>query len=214
MESVGEHMRGPMVRRSRTATRRSAALVAGGWLWIAAGCGYNFAGTGNRLPADVHTISIGPIQNSTREVGLDKQLSEALEDEVVSRGRLKVVPQGQGEAVLAGTIRNYLNRPISFSARDEALQYQASLDVDLELRRTDNGKLLWKSQGQRAAQDYSAVPGVVVTTSSQFQSTTLNPQNVNQFTDISLSESQRRQANEAMIETLARDVYNQMMEDF
>jgi len=193
---------------------RNRTIVAVALFWLAGGCGYNFAGTGNRLPTDVHTISLGPLRNATREIGFEKQLLEELEDEVSSRGRLKVVPQGQGEVSLSGTIRDYLNRPVSFSARDEAVQYQVSVAVDLELRRADNGKLLWKSQGQREAQDYSAVPGVVVTSSSQFQSTTLNTQNVSQFTDIALSESERRQANEALIERLARDVYNQMMEDF
>jgi hypothetical protein len=166
------------------------------------------------MPSDVHTISLGPLQNATREIGIEKQLLEALEDEVTGRGRLTVVPQGQGDVALAGKIRDYLNRPVSFNAQDEVLQYQASVAVDLELRRTDNGKLLWKSQGQREVQDYSAVPGVVVTSSSRFQSNTLNTQNVNQFTDIALSESQRRQANEALVETLARDIYNRMMEDF
>lgn len=189
-------------------------ITATSCLWLGAGCGYNFAGIGNRLPADVRTISLGPIQNTTREIGIEKQLLEALEDEVSSRGRLEVVAQGQGEVVLSGIVRDYLNRPVAFNARDEALQYQASVSVDLELRRRDNGKLLWKTAGQRETQDYSAVPGVVVTTSSQFQKNTLNAQNVSQFTDIQLSEGQRRQANEALIETLARELYNQMMEDF
>ncbi len=180
----------------------------------AAACGYNFAGTGNRLPADVHTISLGPLQNATREIGLEKQLLESLEDEVTSRARLKVAPSGQGDVILSGVVRDYVSRPSSFSSRDEALEYQAIVAVDLELRRRDNGKLLWKTVGLREVQTYSAVPGVVVTSSSQFQRSTLNAQNVTQFTDIQLSEGQRREANERMIETLARDVYNQMMEDF
>jgi len=199
------------MKRRGPGNRAIVAVVLSG---LVAGCGYHFAGIGNRMPSDVHTISLGPLQNTTREVGLDRGLLEALEDEVTSRGRLKVVPQGQGDVALSGKIRDYLNRPVSFNAKDEVLQYRASVAVDLELRRTDNGKLLWKSLGQLEAQDYSAVPGVVVTSSSQFQSTTLNTQNVNQFTDISLSESQRRQANEALVESLARDVYNRMMEDF
>lgn len=199
---------------------RAAALpilrfaVAGACLWLGSGCGYHFAGVGNRLPADVRTISLGPIQNTTREIGIEKQLLESLEDEVSSRGRLEVVPVGQGEVVLSGIVRDYGNRPVAFNAQDEALQYQASVSVDLELRRRDNGKLLWKTVEQRETQDYSAVPGVVVTSSSQFQRNTLNAQNVGQFTDIQLSEGQRRQANEALIEALARELYNQMMEDF
>ena len=195
-----------------TATR--SRLLAAASLWLLAGCGYNFAGTGNRLPPEIHTISFGPIQNATREVGIDKQLREAIEDEVTSRGRLEIVEVGLGDAVLSGIVRDYLSRPISFNSRDEALQYQASVAVDLDLRRRNDGKLLWKAVGQRGTQDFSAVPGVVVTSSSQFQQQTLDADNIGQLTDIQLSESQRRQANEALIEVLARDIYNQMMEDF
>jgi lipopolysaccharide assembly LptE-like protein len=189
-------------------------LVVAAGLVLVAGCGYNFAGVGNRLPPEIHSVTLGPIQNATREVGINKQLLEALEDEVTSHGRLNVVPAGQGDAVLTGTVHDYVSRPISFNAQDEALQYQAVLFVDLELRRRDNGKLLWKTINQRAAQEYSAVPGVVVTSSSQFQQGNLNAKNVPAFTDIQLSESSRRDANDRLVEQMSRDLYNQMMEDF
>jgi len=196
------------------AMRRLLRPVVLTCLCLASACGYNFAGTGSRVPTDVHTISLGPLQNATREIGIEKQLLESLEDEVSSRARLSVVPSGQGDVILSGVVRDYVSRPSSFSSRDEALEYQATVSVDLELRRRDNGKLLWKTIGQKETQTYSAVPGVVVTSSSQFQRSTLNAQNVTQFTDIQLSEGQRREANERLIEMLARDVYNQMMEDF
>jgi outer membrane lipopolysaccharide assembly protein LptE/RlpB len=191
------------------------ASIAASAVWLATGCGYHFAGTGNRLPPEIHTISLGPIQNMTREVGIEKTLLESLEDEVASHGRLEAVAAGApADASLTGSVREYNSRPVSFSSRDEALQYQISMSVDLELRRNDNGKLLWKAVGQREVQDFSAVPGVVVTSSSQFSQQTVNANNLQQFTDIQLSESTKRQANEQLIETLSRDIYNQMMEDF
>ncbi len=196
------------------ATRRRLPSIAASIVWLATGCGYHFAGTGNRLPAEVHTISLGPIQNMTREVGIEKVLLEALEDEVTSHGRLVPVTSGAADADLTGSVREYNSRPVSFSSRDTALQYQISMSVDLELRRRDNGKLLWKTVGHREVQDFSAVPGVVVTSSSQFSQQTVNANNLNQFTDISLSESTKREANERLIESLSRDVYNEMMEDF
>ncbi|MGH7858389.1 MAG: LPS assembly lipoprotein LptE [Candidatus Binatia bacterium] len=179
-----------------------------------AGCGYGFAGAVSRLPEDVHTISLGPIENQTRELGLEKAFLESLEDEIALRGRLEIVPPGQGDVILAGSIRAYGSHPVAFNSRDEALQYQLSVIVDMTLRRTSDQKLLWKTQGLREIQDYSAVPGVVVTSSSRFQRSTLNPQDLGRFTDIQVSEGQRREANERLIETLARNVYNQMMEDF
>jgi lipopolysaccharide assembly LptE-like protein len=202
----------PMKEMARATA--GAAFAVGACLWLLSGCGYRFAGTGNRLPTDVHTIGFGPVRNSTREVGIEKQFLEAFEDELVSRGRLSVVPANESDVVLSGTVRDYQSRPVAFSSNDVVLQYQASVAVDLELRRRDNGKLLWKTIGQRETQDYSAVPGVVVTSSSQFQRQTLNAKDLGQFTDIQLSEGQRREANEKLIETLSREVYNQMMEDF
>jgi hypothetical protein len=197
------------------AAGRRLPSIAASAVWLAMGCGYHFAGTGNRLPPEIHTISLGPIQNMTREVGIEKTLLESLEDEVASHGRLEAVAAGApADASLTGSVREYNSRPVSFSSRDEALQYQISMSVDLELRRNDNGKLLWKTVGQREVQDFSAVPGVVVTSSSQFSQQTVNANNLQQFTDIQLSESTKRQANEQLIETLSRDIYNQMMEDF
>ena len=177
-------------------------------------CGYQFAGAVTRLPPEIHTISLGPIQNTTREVGLEKALLESLEDEVTSRGRLEVVPAGQGDVALTGILRAYTTRPVAFSGRDEALQYQASVIVDLDLRRRDSGKLLWRVRGMREVQDYGAVSGVVVTSSSQFQKSTLSSSDLGRFTDIQLSEGQKREANERLLETLTRSIYNQMMEDF
>jgi len=196
------------------ATRRRFSSIAGGILWLPTGCGYHFAGTGNRLPPEIHTITLGPIQNMTREVGIEKALLEALEDEVASHGRLVPVTTRDGDAELTGSVREYNSRPVSFSSRDEALQYQISMSVDLELRRRDNGKLLWKTIGQREVQDFSSVPGVVVTSSSQFSQQTVNANNLQQFTDIQLSESTKREANERLIDSLSREIYNQMMEDF
>ena len=200
------------MKRESTRTRGPFAVALA--LGSLAGCGYQFAGTGNRLPPEIHTVSLGPIQNATREVGIEKQLLESLEDEVTSHGRLKVVPTGEGDAQLTGMVRYYISRPIGFNSNDEATLYQAIVAVDLDLRRRDNGKLLWKTVGQRETEDYSAIPGTVVTSSSQFQRSAVNVKSIPQFTDIQLSESTRRDANERLIEQLARDVYDSMMEDF
>ena len=178
------------------------------------GCGYGFAGTGTRLPAEVRTVSLGPIRNATREIGLEKRFLEAIEDEVSLRGRLDVVEGDGGDAIFTGALVHYETRPVAFNSRDEALQYQAVLTIDLELRRRADAKLLWQIRNYRAVEDYSAVPGVVVTSSSRFQKQTLNPGDLRLFTDVQLSEGQRREATDRLLENLARETYNQMMEDF
>ena len=195
---------------AKRAARGLVALFALGPL----GCGYQFAGTASRLADDVQTIAVGPILNGTREVGLERELVETIEDEIALRGRLRIAPPDQADVLLSGRMRSYDSQPVAYNANDEALLYQATLSVDLELRRRADGKLLWKTIGQRETANYGAVPGVVVTSSSQFQRSNLNARDVARFTDIQLAEGQRREANEVLVEDLAKTIYDQMMEDF
>lgn len=183
-------------------------------LLVLSSCGYHFAGAISRLPDDVQSISLGPIANRTAEVGIERELLEALEDEISLRGRLAIAPRGRADVELTGSIRGYENRPVAFNNRDEALQYQVAVSVTLALRRRGTRELLWKASDLREVEAYSTIPGVVVTSSSAFQQGSMRAENLGQFTDIQVSEGQRREANERVIEQLTRSIYNQMMEDF
>ena len=88
------------------------------------------------------------------------------------------------------------------------------LALDMELRRRTTGKIVWRVEGMRSVADYGTVGSVVVTTSSDFRRSTLDAQDLGNFTDIQLAEGRRRQAIDRLIAEIARDVYDQIMEDF
>jgi lipopolysaccharide assembly LptE-like protein len=192
--------------------RASAFLLA--TLLASAGCGYQFAAGGRTFDPGVHTIGVRAFTNETREIGVEKRLAMAIEREFVIRGPLKVTQADQGDLVLTGIVKVAEDRPVAFNRDDEVLIYQTVLALDLDLRRRDNGKLVWRVRGLRATDDYESVASVIVTTSSDFRKGTLNPEDLGGFTDIQLAETRRRQTLERMIGTLARDVYDQIMEDF
>jgi hypothetical protein len=179
-----------------------------------AGCGYHFAGGGRQFEPGVHTIGVRTFANETREIGVEKRLPMAIEREFVIRGPLKVVSPDEGDLVLTGTVRLAEDRPVAFNKDDEVLIYQTVLSLDLDLRRRDSGKAVWQVRGLRVADDYESVASVVVTTSSEFRSSTLNPADLGAFTDIQLAETRRRQMLDRIVGTLAHDVYEQIMEDF
>ena len=62
--------------------------------------------------------------------------------------------------------------------------------------------------------DFESVASVIVTTSSDFRSSTLNAEDLGAFTDIQLAESRRRETQTRLLQSLAHDVYDQIMEDF
>jgi hypothetical protein len=191
------------------------------------GCGYHLAGEHFGLPEDIRSVRIGAIENRSHEHGLEKSLAFALEREVHIRQRLRLeTDPGAGDAVLGGRIRSVQVRPVAFNADDQATRYEMVLVVDLALKRQSDGQVLWHVSGWREESEYATAAGVVVTSSSQFQQGTLdsanlrNPQLSPQFaqnqqsTSIQLAESERRSALGRLMTQAARDIYNQMVENF
>jgi len=193
---------------------RHRALAAVGLLWLS-GCGYHLAGESTSLPKDVRSVSIGKIENRSREFGLEKNLAFAFERELLRRGMLRVEsdPAG-GDAVITGTIRRFDTLPVSFDPNDQALQYQANLVVDLTLRRQRDGQVLWEVRGLREVEEYSVAANVVITSSTQFQRGQINPNDVAQLSDIQLAESEKRLAIDRLLVDAVRDAHDQMVEGF
>ena len=181
------------------------------FIFLAAGCGYQFSG-GGTLPQGVQKISLAEIDNETLEVGTEKQLQWALEQEFRKRGDT-IVDEG-GEGVLNVTMRQIELRPLSFDSRDQVLEYELVLLLDVQLTHRETGQLLWQANNMRVTTDYEAVPQVVVTTSPQFLEGNLNPEDLSGLTDIQFSETQRRIAVEYLFTMAAREVYLRLSENF
>jgi hypothetical protein len=178
-------------------------------------CGYTLAGTQTRVPGDIRSVSVGTFANNSREEGLDKILVFTFEREFYERGALPVREEpSEGEAIITGTIRDFKTRPVSFDADDDALQYEASMTLDVTLKRQSDGLVLWKGSKLRAIEDYSVSRQTVVPSSSQFQQGTLDFANLAQLSDIQLSETEKRLAIERMLRSIVRDVYDRILDDF
>ncbi len=178
---------------------------------LSSGCGYHFAGSGP-LPQGVQRVSIAEVDNQTLVTGSEKELQWALERELRNRGGLTVTDEGDG--VLNVTMRQLDQRPLSFDSKDQVLEYEVVLLLDVVLTQRDTGQILWQANNLRVASDYSATQQVVVTTSPEFQQGTLNPEDLSGLTDIQFSETQRRSAIGRLFTAAAREVYFRLSENF
>ena len=178
---------------------------------LSSGCGYHFAGSGT-LPQGIQRVSVAEIDNQTLETGSEKELQWALEREFRSRAGMTVTDEGEG--VLNVTMRQFDLRPLSFDSRDQVLEYEVTLLLDVILTHRETGQTLWQANNLHVASDYSAVPQVVVTTSPEFQQGTLNPEDLDGLTDIQFSETQKHAAIERLFATAAREVYFRLSENF
>ncbi len=175
------------------------------------GCGYHFAGSGT-LPQGIARVRVAEIDNQTLETGSEKELQWALEREFRNRGGVTVTDEGEG--ILSVTMRQLDLRPLSFDSRDQVLEYEVALLLDVILTHRETGQTLWQANNLRVASDYSAVPQVVVKTSPEFQQGTLNPEDLPGLTDIQFSETQKQTAIERLFLAAAREVVFRLNDNF
>ncbi len=135
---------------------KHALAAAGCWL-IATACGYTLVGRAqNLLPPTVHTIQVPAFVNRTTRVELEQRVTQAVADEFVSRGRLRLVTvPAEADVILRGSIDSFGIFPIAFNAQGRATQYQVAITANIELvdHRADD-KVLWKNDQYRFTENY------------------------------------------------------------
>ena len=182
---------------------------------VGGGCGYQFSTTGEGFPKDVRTVFVAPFVDTTRDVGIDREITSALRSEFRRRGEIRLADRLEdADAIITGVVRSLATRVVSVNKNDEVLQFELSLVVDMSLRRRSPDELLWRTQGIRLVEVYSGSRGSVVTTSSAFKTGTLNSRDVPQFTDIQLSETLGYRARGQVVEQFARKLHQRLVEMF
>lgn len=142
----------------RSSGRRIAGLsvlIAASVLWT--GCGYSLVGNANNvIGPGIHTIQVPAFVNKTTRVELEQRVTQAVADEVVSRGRLRLVTSpNEADVILRGSIDSFGIFPIAFNTQGRATQYQISITAKIELLDHKNDdKVLWKNDQYRFVENY------------------------------------------------------------
>jgi Lipopolysaccharide-assembly len=179
------------------------------------GCGYEFAGRSDLFPKDIRSVYVEPFLNRTRDVGIEHELTSALRSEFYRRGELQVVDQvDQADAILSGIVRTFDSVTASVNNNNEVLQYEATMIVDVTFRRREPSEILWRGQNIRINEIHPGSRAAVVTTSSNFQTQTLNTLDVRRMTDIQLTETKTRQMRVDLMDRFARELHQRLMEMF
>jgi hypothetical protein len=98
--------------------------------------------------------------------------------------------------------------------KDEVLQWESVMILDVSLRRREPNEILWRAQGTRLTQIFSGSRAAVVTTSSEFRTGTLNSADIRHMTDIQLTESDKRRARAQLMEGFAQQLHQRLLEMF
>lgn len=113
-------------------------------------CGYSLAGKGAYLPAHIKIIGVPQFENTTPRADLDKVLTDAVVQELSSRGKYVLRPNDVGaDAVLLGKIIGYTVAPVGFDAgatpetTAQASRYAIVVRARIDFKDLKQNKVLW-----------------------------------------------------------------------
>lgn len=115
--------------------------------FLLTGCGYHLAGRGASLPEGIKSLHIELVKNRTSEPFLENGLTDSVVSEF-ARGRALEVASSpeKADVILSGVITGYSTRPISYDRNDNITEYRSRLNAAFTLKRTGDGKVLWKGE--------------------------------------------------------------------
>jgi Lipopolysaccharide-assembly len=191
------------------------SILGGATLTGFGACGYQFVGESSLLPKDARTIYVEPFVNRSRDIGMEKELTTALRGEFYRRRQLTVVDRSdQADVIVTGVVRSLERTVASVNRKDEVLQYESVLVLDVTLRRREPNEILWRGQNLRLTELHGGSRAAIVTTSSEFQTGTLNALDIRRMTDIQLTESEQKGMRDQLMERFAKELYQRVMEMF
>ena len=121
------------------------------------GCGYRPLLRDAKPPGGSERLSVPMVINETEHAGLEIPLTAIAVDRL-DRYRAIQVTDDQADASFFATIRSAGLRPTnSVASGDGKLQaFRVTLVMDMELKRLEDGQVLWQVNGLRREADYTA----------------------------------------------------------
>ena len=119
------------------------------------GCGYNFRGQTSSLPPDVRTIAIPVFENRTGELRIEGTFTNELLERFTRSQILRVVSEGQADAVLKGIIVSADVEDVTYTTSDTSSRRRITIALDARLLRRSNGEALWEGRNIRRRRTFS-----------------------------------------------------------
>lgn len=135
-------------------------------------CGYAPVGGKGVFGPDVRTIELLAFDNKTREPGLEQMVADAMAEEFERRGWLDAELQGEianPDLVMRGVLQSATVRSSSYSAGGFALEESIDVTLDVDVRRSTTGEVLYQHPGFRVHEVFlsSADPQVYASNKEQ-----------------------------------------------
>lgn len=123
-------------------------------------CGYHLRGTGSSLPASIKRIYVPVFKNLTTRYELDLKLTQAVINELTTRGKLETVDNAdKADALLQGEITSFQVAPLAFSGKDTADKYNITIVAKIIFRDLSNQQIIFSHPSFIYVEEYEVPEG-------------------------------------------------------
>ena len=133
-------------------------------LALITGCGYTTKSLINR---NINSIFIPIFGNYTFRSGLEFDLTTALKDEIMSKTKLRIVRKDNADTILTGKIVTVTEGVITSNARDNIIENQVTISVNIALMDRRTGRELISIDGLNNKAEYIVTRGENIKTATQ-----------------------------------------------
>jgi hypothetical protein len=143
--------------------RRRAALALLGAPLLQGCAGYALVGKGVNIDPSIKRIGVPMFKDNTGKAGLDQKITEKVIEELLKRGHFDVVPDSTGvDALVDGTILNYLSAPVGFSTEatsgtttnTQASRYAIVMLARVHYTKTGVAEPIWQTENMSTREEY------------------------------------------------------------
>jgi len=123
-------------------------------------CGYRLRGTGSFLPQHIKKISVPLFKNLTTRFELDQKLTNAVINELVTRGKVEVTSDaGNADAVLTGEIVTFRVNPIALTGDARADSFAIVVAASIVLKDNKSEKIYFSNPYVSYQEEYNVPQG-------------------------------------------------------
>ncbi|MFC1606640.1 LPS assembly lipoprotein LptE [Candidatus Latescibacterota bacterium] len=116
-----------------------AVIIIG---FLIQGCSYySFSGS---LPSHIKTSAVPLFENKTVEPGLVEDLTDIIEAAILSDGNMKITAEAQADALVLGTITDFIDEADSFSRDEQAKQFKVYIYAEVKFLDVAKNEPLWE----------------------------------------------------------------------
>jgi hypothetical protein len=94
----------------------------------------------------IKSVAIPLFDNQTLEGGISEKLTDGLAQAFVTDNTLRVVPEGNADSILRGSVVSYSNDPYTYDESETVTEYIVTIDANVQFVERSSGKTIWEER--------------------------------------------------------------------